>query len=49
MDFKSDKLGTAGAVGLAIGICGFISLLVIISMLGPFIPRIIRIVFGIVN
>ena len=42
MDSESDKLGRAGAIGLAIGVVGFISLLVVISMLGPFIPKIIR-------
>ena len=49
MDSESDKLGRAGAIGLAIGVGGFISLLVVISMLGPFIPKIIRIIGGIVN
>jgi len=49
MDSKHDKLGTAGAIGFAVGICGFISLIVVISMFGPFISRIIRIVSGIVN
>ena len=49
MDSESDKLGRAGAIGLAIGVVGFISLLVVISMLGPFSPKIIRIIGGIVN
>ena len=49
MDSKDNKLGTAGAVGFALAVFGFIALLVIISMLGPFIPKIIRIVGGIVN
>tara|TARA_B100000686_G_C16797986_1_gene983794 strand:+ start:1958 stop:2107 length:150 start_codon:yes stop_codon:yes gene_type:complete len=49
MDSRSDKLGRAGAIGLAMAVFGFISLLVIISMLGPFIPKIIRIIGGIVN
>ena len=49
MDSKDNKLGTAGAVGFALAVFGFIALLVTISMLGPFIPKIIRIVGGIVN
>ena len=49
MDSKDNKLGRAGAIGLALAVFGFIELLVTISMLGPFIPKIIRILGGIVN
>ena len=49
MDSKDNKLGRAGAIGLALAVFGFIALLVTISMLGPFIPKIIRILGGIVN
>ena len=45
MDKKSNVLGKAGAVGF--GVFGFISLLITISFLGPFIPHLIRIVFNI--
>ena len=47
MDKKSNVLGKAGAVGFALGVFGFISLLITISFLGPFIPHLIRIVFNI--
>ena len=49
MDSKDNKLGRARAIGLALAVFGFIALLVTISMLGPFIPKIIRILGGIVN
>ena len=39
MDKKSNVLGKAGAVGFALGVFGFISLLITISFLGPFIPH----------
>ncbi len=49
MDKKSDKLGTAGAIGFALGVLGFITTLCIISFLGPFLPHLIRKLFGIIN
>ena len=49
MDKKSNNLGRAVTIGFALGVFGFITLLVTISMLGPFIPRLIRILFGIIN
>ena len=49
MDKNSDKLGTAGAIGFALGVFGFISTLVIISFLGPLLPELIRKVFGVIN
>ena len=49
MDKKSNNLGRAGTIGFALGVFGFITLLVTISMFGPSIPRLIRILFGIIN
>jgi hypothetical protein len=49
MDKKSDKLGTAGAIGFALGVFGFISTLLIISFLGPLLPDLIRKAFGVIN
>ncbi|NSW88753.1 hypothetical protein CL651_003280 [bacterium] len=49
MDKNSDRLGTAGAIGFAVGVFGFISTLLIISFLGPFLPDLIRKVFGVIN
>ena len=47
MDKKSNNLVKAGAIGFALGVFGFISLLVTISFLGPFIPHLIRTIFNI--
>ena len=49
MDKKSDKFGTFGAIGFALGVFGFICTLLIISFLGPFLPNLSRKVFGIIN
>ena len=49
MDKKSDRFGTYGAIGFALGVFGFICTLLTISFLGPFLPNLIRKVFGIIN